>query len=296
MQQVGTKAFYASARPVDPRSLPVPLPPRKASERLLIRVTRAWVLHRLLITRIAAVVIACALAIAAYQFREPIAQGATTLGGVLQGEFADAGFAVGEIRISGQSLTQEAAILVALGIEPRTSTLSFDAAAARERIAALPAVENVTIRKVYPDDLVVTVTEKTPVARWRVDGVTFLVDEAGTQIGQDRGAYSELPLVIGDGAADDALVMIRALRQHEEISEGIAALSRIADRRWDLLYETGLRVQLPEMGVAQALRNLSMYQRDYALLDRDLTIIDLRVPHLVALRPAKHEDQEETDE
>jgi cell division protein FtsQ len=63
------------------------------------------------------------------------------------------------------------------------------------------------------------------------------------------------------------------------------ALSRIADRRWDMIYETGLRVQLPELGVARALRNLVMYQDDYQLLDRDITVIDLRVDNLVALRP-----------
>lgn len=294
MQQVGTKAFIANARPVDPRSLPVPV--RKPSERARIGVVRLWVLHRLLITRVAAAIIACVAIVTAYELREPIGAGAATLGGLLQGEFAEAGFAVGEIRITGQTLTQESAILAALGIGPHTSTLSFDAAAARQRIAELPAIDTVTIRKVYPDDLVVTVTEKVPVARWRVDGVTFVVDATGKQIGEDQGAYGALPLIIGDGAADDAMVMIRALDQHPEISEGIAALSRIADRRWDLLYETGLRVQLPEMGVAQALDNLGMYQRDYALLERDVTIIDLRVPHLVAVRPAKHEDPEETDQ
>jgi cell division protein FtsQ len=269
---------------------------RKPSQRALIGAGRLWVLHRLLITRIAAVVAACVLVMTAYELREPIGAGAVAIGGLLQGEFADAGFAVGEIRITGQSLTREGAILAALGIDPRTSTLSFDAAAARQRIAELPAIDTVTIRKIYPDDLVVTVTEKTPVARWRVDGVTFVVDETGLQIGEDLGAYGELPLVIGDGAADDALVMIRALGQHPEIGEGIAALSRIADRRWDLLYETGLRVQLPEVGVAQALRNLSTYQRDYALLDRDVTIIDLRNPHLVAVRPAQHEEADEEEE
>jgi cell division protein FtsQ len=294
LQQVGTKAFIANARPVDPRSLPVPA--RKPSERALIGVGRLWVLHRLLITRIAAAVAACVLIVAAYELREPIGVGAVAVGGLLQGEFAEAGFAVGEIRITGQSLTRESAILAALGIDPRTSTLSFDAAAARQRIAELPAIDTVTIRKIYPDDLIVTVTEKTPVARWRVDGVTFVVDATGMQIGEDHGAYGGLPLVIGDGAADDAQVMIRSLGQYPDIASDIAALSRIADRRWDLLYETGLRVQLPEVGVAQALRNLSSYQRDYALLDRDVTIIDLRNPHLVAVRPAQHDEEADEEE
>ena len=65
------------------------------------------------------------------------------------------------------------------------------------------------------------------------------------------------------------------------------ALSRIADRRWDLIYRNGLRVQLPESGVAQALDRLDIYQAQYALLDRDVTQIDLRVPGIVTLKPGE---------
>jgi cell division protein FtsQ len=100
--------------------------------------------------------------------------------------------------------------------------------------------------------------------------------------------------VIGDGAADDALVMIKALDRFETLKYDLVALSRIADRRWDLIYDTGLRVQLPEMGVGPALQQLETLQSLYALLDRDVTVIDLRVPGLVALKPATPAE-EETD-
>src|SRR5690606_29888109 len=146
-----------------------------------------------------------------------------------------------------------------------------------------------------PGDITVTVTEKLPVARWRVDGITFVIDSMGEQIGEDRGAYGDLPLVVGDGANDDAMVMIRALDQFPSLKDGLWGLSRIADRRWDLIYDTGLRVQLPELGVAQALRHLVMYQNDYQLLDRDVTLIDLRVPHLVAVRPTVRDDEDDKD-
>ena len=134
-----------------------------------------------------------------------------------------------------------------------------------------------------------------PVARWRVDGVTFVVDAEGEQIGEDRGAYGELPLVIGDGAADNALAMIRVLSQFPDLQQGLVALSRIADRRWDMIYESGLRVQLPEAGIAQALVQLNSFQGNYQLLDRDVTLIDLRVPTIVALLPAVHEPVPEPD-
>lgn len=289
MQQVKSEAFLAGARVVDPRALPVPV--RSQRRKLANNIGRVWVLHRKAIMRGAAIAALLAGATAVYQFRDSIGFGAVALGEVAQGRFAAAGFAIGEISITGQTLASEQAIFDALGIEPHTSTVSFDVEAARQRVADLPAVESVTVRKTYPGDVIVTITEKLPVARWRVDGITFVVDSAGEQIGEDRGAYGDLPLVVGDGANDDAMVMIRVLDQHPALKEGLLALSRIADRRWDLIYDTGLRVQLPELGVARALRNLESYQVEYQLLDRDVTVIDLRVDTLVAVRPTKTEEE-----
>jgi cell division protein FtsQ len=294
LQQVKSEAFLAGARIVDPRALPVPM--RSPRRKIANNWGRAWVLHRKAMVRSISTMALLAVAVGIYQVREPIAFGAMTLGEIAQGRFAAAGFAIGEISITGQTLTGEQAIFDALGVEPHTSTMSFDVEAARQRIAELPAVETVSVRKTYPGDIIVEVTEKVPVARWRVDGITFVVDATGEQIGEDKGAYGELPLVVGDGASDDALVMIRALDQYPSLKEGLVALSRIADRRWDLIYDTGLRVQLPELGVARALRNLVMYQTDYQLLDRDVNLIDLRVANLVAVRPNKTEEELAEDE
>jgi cell division protein FtsQ len=294
LQQVKSEAFLAGARMVDPRALPVPI--RTPRHKLANRFNRALVLHGRLIRRGVMVAALLAGCVAIYQVREPIGMLAGGIGAFAQGNFAQAGLAIGEIVISGQTLTSEQQIFDALGIQPHTSTLGFDVEAARQRIAELPAIETVTVRKTYPGDVTVLVTEKQPVARWAVDGVTFLIDGKGEQIGEARGGYADLPLVIGDGAADDALVMIRALNGFPLLQEGLVALSRIADRRWDLIYDTGLRVQLPEQGVAQAMAHLVNYQNDYQLLDRDVTIIDLRIDSVVAVRPNKPADSEDTED
>ncbi len=291
MQQVGSKAILAGAQVIDPRALPVHM--RTPRRRLRNNFGRTWILHRIAVVRIVVAAIALVAGIVLYQVRDPVMEAGTALVSAAQGQLGHTAFAIGEISITGQSLTTEQAIFDALGVEPHTSNVSFDVEAARQRIAELPSVETVNIRKIYPGDLIVTITEKVPVARWRVDGVTFVVDGEGEQIGEDHGTYGELPLVVGDGAADDALVMIRALQQYPHLQDGMVALSRIADRRWDLIYDTGLRVQLPELGVAQALKRLDTYQADYQLLDRDVTQIDLRVASIVAVRPTKTDEDED---
>jgi cell division protein FtsQ len=80
------------------------------------------------------------------------------------------------------------------------------------------------------------------------------------------------------------MVMIHALDKYPALTEDLAALSRIGERRWDLIFYSGLRVQLPENGVAQALVQLDQDQRDSQLLDRDVTVIDMRVPGMVSLK------------
>ena len=262
---------------------------RRPTNRAMVSVRHLWILHQRRVTRalLAGVALACLGGV--YLTRDAVGGAVAGLAETVYASATEAGFGVKAIEITGQALTRESDILAAMEIEPKTSTVEFDADAARQRIVALPAVASVTVRKIYPNRVVVDVVERQPVARWRVDGVTFLVDAEGEQIGEDHGAYGELPLVIGDGAADNALAMIRVLSLYPELEGGLAALSRIADRRWDMIYQSGVRVQLPEAGIAHALVLLRSFQRNYKLLDRDLTLIDLRVPDIVALLPAVHE-------
>jgi cell division protein FtsQ len=277
--------MIATAMAVDPRQLPVAL--SGPGRRALITVNHTWVLHKRLMLRLTAAGVMCLAIAGLYQGRHAVLEAMGQALDYAQSKSADLGFAVSTISISGQALTGDADILAALAISPHTSMFAFDADAARERIAKLPAIATATVRKDYPGHVVVKVTEKTPVARWRVDGVTFLVDKDGTQIANADHSFASLPLVIGDGAAANALPMILSLDRFPALETGLAALSRIGDRRWDLLYGNGVRVQLPETGVAQALRQFQVLEDKYRLLDRDITAVDLRVPGMVEITPAK---------
>jgi len=283
LQQVGAKGF-AAAQAVDPRQLPVPVPFAALPRRARLGFGRAWILHKKLIVRgvAGAIVLVAAAGLMAEQ--DKVAAGVTALYSLAQGQFARAGFGINSINISGQTLTSEATILKALDIGSATSTLNFDADAALKRIDAIPSVQSANIRKVYPSGLAVSIVEKQPMARWRIGDKTWLVDESGSPIVADDGSFRSLPLVVGEGAAADAMVMIRSLDRYPQITEDLAALSRIGERRWDLIFYSGLRVQLPENGVAQALAQLDSYETDHQLLERDVDVIDMRVPGMLSLK------------
>ena len=289
MQQVGAQAF-ADAQPIDPRQLPVPA--RTVRHRALVTIGHVWVLHRRIVIRVVAAFAVLVLVVGAYHAREGLFAAGTAVVNVVKGEFAAVGFGITEIEVSGQKLTRDRDIAVLMALSSGASTLTFDVQKAQTRLSWLRAVETASVRKIYPNRIVVDIVEKQPVLRWRIGDAIYLVDAEGAAIAKDAGTYPDLPLVVGDGAADDALIMINSLNRHEALKVDLAALSRIGDRRWDLIYYTGLRVQLPEQGVAQALARLDTYQRDYALLDRDVTVIDMRVPGLIALKPAIREEAE----
>jgi cell division protein FtsQ len=281
LQQVGAQGF-ADAQLVDPRQLPVPM--QSISRRTRLGFTKAWLLHRKLMVRAAAAGIVIVGAVGIYETRDSLAIGMAALSRIAQGQFARAGFGISKIDISGQTLTSESDILKALAISPSDSTLNFDATSALSRIESIPSIKSANIRKVYPNELSVAVVEKEPMARWRIDGVTQVVDDDGSPIVTDDGSFRSLPLVVGEGAADDAKVMIRLLDQYPSLTGDLAALSRIGERRWDLIFYSGLRVELPETGVAQALQQLAMYEATTQLLDRDVDVIDMRVPGMLSLK------------
>jgi cell division protein FtsQ len=283
LQQVGAHAFVGAA-PVEPLRLPVPIP---RTARALVSLNHVWVLHRRAIVRmLLGVGVLLALG-GLYEARDAVAAAGAKAYRLVQGEFAQAGFGIDAIQISGQSLTPDKDIVTMLTVGTGSSTITFDAQKAQARLEWLASVKSASVRKVYPNKVIVSIVEKVPVVRWRVGDVTWLIDAEGDRIGTDVGSYTELPLVVGHGAADDAVAMVRVLGRHPQLMDGLAALSRIGDRRWDLIYRDGLRVQLPETGVAQALDRLDMYQRDYQLLDRDVTQVDLRVAGFVALKPGE---------
>ncbi|MEO8883206.1 MAG: cell division protein FtsQ/DivIB [Devosia sp.] len=283
MQQVGANAF-ATAIAIDPARLPALLAaPRR---RNFLNMGRVWLLHGRLLKRAMLALACCAAAGSLYVLRDRIATEAGTLYVLGETQLAHSQFGIAKISMSGQGLTSDHDILAALALTPQTSMLNFDADAARTAVEQLPAVAEATVRKVYPNHLYVAVTERVPVARWRVDGTTYVIDGTGAKIAGDGNDYPALPLVVGDAAGDDAMVMIRAMDQYPALKQGLVALSRIADRRWDMIYNSGLRVQLPEQGVAQALGQLTTLQNQFQLLQRDVVAVDLRVPGVVAVKPS----------
>ena len=168
------------------------------------------------------------------------------------------GFAIEEVKVSGHHETSEIDILERLGLDGWTSTIGFDAEAARERIAGLPWVQVAAVRKIYPDTLEVRIEERKPFAIWQHGSELSLIERSGEVITAYRGGrQAMLPLVIGDGAPEAAEAFIAKIKNHPELASRVKGYMRVAERRWDVRLENGVTVKFPEAGEDQAIDELA---------------------------------------
>ena len=195
------------------------------------------------------------------------------------------GFGVRAVKISGQSRLSEPDVLALAGITPKISVPFFDVEAARARLEAAPLVSHASVRKLYPDQIVIEIEERTPAGLWQRDGEVKTVAADGAVIDELEGhGPSDLPFVVGAGANERLGEFLGLLDASQELRAKIAAGVLIGERRWNLKMKSGLDVKLPETGPAAAMATLVKLQRESRILDRDLLWLDLRTPGRVFAR------------
>lgn len=196
-----------------------------------------------------------------------------------------AGFAVQQLTIEGQRNASRNDILAALGIGAGESMLSIDTAAAQARLERVAWVRRARVMRLLPSTLHVIIEEREPFAVWQRDGVFRLVAADGVVLGPANGdAASTLPLIVGEGAAEAAPGLFRALAAHPWLRGDMVAAVRVGDRRWNLKLAAGVEVRLPEDNVERALDTLAELDSSHAILTTPIESVDLRLADRVTVR------------
>jgi len=195
------------------------------------------------------------------------------------------GFGIAAVSVSGGSQVGREQALTLAGVTGRSSLLFFDAEAARARLLADPWIADAAILKLYPDRLLITITERRAFALWQRNGQVNVIADDGTVLQpfvEDR--YRGLPLVVGSGAERRAKDFIGLLDRYPEIRSALRASVLVAERRWNLRLVNGMDVRLPDSDLQAALDRLVKLDHDKKVLSRDITSIDLRLPDRVTVR------------
>ncbi|MEL0042269.1 MAG: cell division protein FtsQ/DivIB [Candidatus Puniceispirillum sp.] len=199
---------------------------------------------------------------------------------------ARAGLTVEQILVRGRAHTPQDKLVTALGLTVGQPILGIDLVAIHDRIRHIGWVEQATVERRLPGTIHVTIRERVPVALLQTDSDHQLIDQSGTIItGADPREFSHLRVVAGDGAANNAAQILAILKTEPELFAEVWAVSFRAKRRWDVHLKNGIDVRLPETDPISAWSRLAILDRAKQITNRDLAVIDLRVPHQLVVEP-----------
>ncbi len=195
------------------------------------------------------------------------------------------GFEIDAVRISGlRQLTQDE-VLQAAGISDRSSLLFLDPAQVRERLMTVPLVRDVTVRKLFPNDLHLNITERDAAGIWQKDGKLSVVAADGVAIDDVHDQrFNDLPFVAGPGANAHLKEFVALLDTAGDLRDRIKAGIYVGERRWTLQMDTGVEVMLPEIDPQTALARLAALDRTARITQKDVISLDLRMPGRITAR------------
>ncbi len=226
-------------------------------------------------------------AVALYFSHEPNRAAVTTAIADLREKFEDRPeFRVALASVEGASDDLAAAVRAKLGVQLPQSSFDIDLDAARERIEALDAVKRADLRVRSGGVLQVVITERIPVAVWRMEEGLTLVDDTGHRVAGlfARTDRPDLPLIAGMGADKTTPEALDLIAAAGPLGPRIRGLVRMGERRWDMVLDRDQRVLLPEKNPVQALERLLALDHVQDIMNRDILAIDLRSDHRPTLR------------
>ena len=209
----------------------------------------------------------------------------------------DMGFVLSAIEISGLERTNQSAVLAQLDLEIGMPIVSINLDHLATRVEGLPWVGAAHVTRKLPGTLEILVMERQPFALWQREGRVALIDREGVVITHEGlDAYSELPLVVGVGAADAARDLIHVLDRAPLLAARVKSAVRVGQRRWDVLMDNGMRIKLPEVprpdagndwDGSAAWARLARMQAEHNILEREVEVIDMRDPERLTFRLTK---------
>ena len=274
--------------------LPVKVPPRRdpAPSRLRYRLTRLWLRPRFRkfanfgLPMLAGILAAWTL-MAEYDLRGRVQAGVEGLRAAI---VTQPQFVITRIEIPDVSEDLAEQIRIAAFVSLPASSLEVNVVSVRGRIESLDAVERARVRALPSGALEIRAIERVPVTVWRGESAVVLLDQRGVRVAEvdSRLRRPDLPLIAGSGAdrrVPEALALFEAAAP---IRNRVRGLVLAGGRRWDLVLDRGQVIRLPEEAPEAALARVMVQQAAEGLLERDLTVVDMRDPRRPMLRLTEH--------
>lgn len=157
----------------------------------------------------------------------------------------------------------------------------------RQRLLSFGWVKDARVSRRLPDTLVIDIVERTPAALWQSEGQLALIDHEGIVL--DRvpvDKMPDLPLLIGPGANGQEEQLVRVMGAVPTLKPQLTSATWVGGRRWDLSFQSGETVALPEGEEAAkaAIMKFARLDKQSGMLGRGIVRFDLRVPGKMIVR------------
>lgn len=198
-----------------------------------------------------------------------------------------AGFKVKEIEVTGIDRMERMSVYaIALDQQSRAMPL-VDLDQVRERLLDYGWIADARVSRRLPDTLVIDIVERQPAAIWQHEGQLMLIDATGVLLEPvSPSAMPDLPLVIGDGANAQEPAFQRLIAAAPALGPQVTSATWVGARRWDLRFESGEVLALPEgeREAAKALVEFARRDGTQGLLGRGYVRFDMRDPTRLVVR------------
>ncbi len=202
----------------------------------------------------------------------------------------NAGFEVKRVEVSGVNRIDELKVYeIALAQKDR-SMLLVDIDQVRQDLIANGWIREARISRRLPDTLVVEIIEREPIAVWQRDGKLSLIDKTGFPLEDiSREEIPDLPVMVGKKANERIAQLTKLLDVAPALKPMVTGATWIGNRRWNLEFDSGETLALPEgeETAAAALLNFARMDGVNRLLGRGVVHFDLRDAERAYLRMPK---------
>jgi len=157
----------------------------------------------------------------------------------------------------------------------------------RQRLLGFGWVKDARVSRRFPDTLVVDIVERQPAAIWQNNQRLVLIDNEGVVLQPVQlEAMPDLPLVIGPAANRQVPGLGKLLEAAPQLKPIMAGASWIGARRWDIRFQSGETIALPEgdAAAAKALAHFARLDQATQLLGRGFVRFDMRIPGKLIVR------------
>ena len=200
------------------------------------------------------------------------------------------GFSLKEVVVEGHGRLRSKDLISSLELFQGKPLFDFDLHEMQDKALQNPWIRSIVIQRRLPHTFYLRVVERYPIGLWKNDKNQYLmIDSEGKIIGthaEITEEYKDLPVVLGESAPDNIASLLKTLSKFPEIQNQVTAFMWVGERRWDIILNKKIQIQLPEFNVDVALKKLSNLQNTHNIFEKKILKIDLRVENKIILKPS----------